>query len=527
MVVRPRRVLAPILVSGLASVLASGLTALWAFLGACAEERPRAGAVCATWQDDIGPLVAEHCASCHGGAAPAGRYDLTDYNRALGPGSDDVPNARAGDADAALVQRVDPATADEVHRAVSHTHDALRAWVVRCDVAYLRSPLHPGGILDPGSPDFHGATLAASGWDFALCASCHGQAFDGGASRAACTKCHAEGPTACSTCHGAVPASGAHPAHAGMGALAKSWACDECHVVPERWDAPGHVLGDDTPGAEVVFGALARHTLAGAGLEPAYDPATGRCTSVFCHGGSLDDAAATRVDPVWTAVGQGQADCGTCHGQPPASHAPALPADGCDTCHPITADQHIDGALTIGRDPGCSGCHGSAASPAPPRDLAGNQATSALGVGAHRSHVQALHGLSGPIPCTGCHPPSAAPTAPGDLDILDEIVQPGHIDTALPAEVDGTLGWDRGQARCATAWCHGRSAPVWTAVGQDQAACGTCHGVPPADANHDPGMGLTSCSACHPRTVDPFGNILRTGLPGAEQSEHIDGSVDL
>jgi hypothetical protein len=40
-------------------------------------------------------------------------------------------------------------------------------------------------------------------------------------------------------------------------------------------------------------------------------------------------------------------------------------------------------------------------------------------------------------------------------------------------------------------------------------------------------MPLTSCSGCHPATVDPFGNILRAGAPGAEHSEHIDGNVDL
>lgn len=483
-------------------------------LAACAEERPRAGAPCATWQDDIAALVAEHCAGCHGGDAPAGGYDLTEYGAALGPGSDSVSNARAGDAGAELLRRVDPATTDAIHAPVSHTHEALRDWVVTCEVAYFRSPLHPGGILDPASADFHGAFLAGSGWDFALCASCHGQDFTGGAAGVACTDCHTDGPTACSTCHGDVPATGAHAAHAGMGPLGRAWACSECHVTPARWDDPGHLVGDDTPGAEVVFGAFARRSLSGALLEPRYDRASGRCAGVSCHGGSAGDPAASRPDPTWIA-GQGQAACGACHGLPPASHAPGLPAGGCDTCHPMQPEQHIDGALVIGRSPGCSGCHGSDASPAPPRDLTGNQDTSALGVGAHQSHLQASRGLRGSVACADCH------------EVPSAIDSPGHIDSAAPAEVVAALGWDRAQARCATSWCHGQSAPVWTAVGQDQAACGTCHGVPPADANHAPDMDLTSCSACHPRTVDGFGNILRTGPPGAEHSEHIDGSVDL
>jgi hypothetical protein len=40
-------------------------------------------------------------------------------------------------------------------------------------------------------------------------------------------------------------------------------------------------------------------------------------------------------------------------------------------------------------------------------------------------------------------------------------------------------------------------------------------------------MQLTDCASCHPATVDGFGNILRTGPPGAETSEHMDGTVDL
>jgi len=69
---------------------------------------------------------------------------------------------------------------------------------------------------------------------------------------------------------------------------------------------------------------------------------------------------------------------------------------------------------------------------------------------------------------------------------------------------------------------------VWTAVGADQAACGTCHGAPPVNADHDAGMTLGSCVTCHARTVDAFGNIIITSGPqGAQTSEHIDGDSDL
>jgi hypothetical protein len=35
-------------------------------------------------------------------------------------------------------------------------------------------------------------------------------------------------------------------------------------------------------------------------------------------------------------------------------------------------------------------------------------------------------------------------------------------------------------------------------------------------------MALTSCVACHPRTVDAFGNILVT----SQTSAHLDGIID-
>ena len=99
--------------------------------------------------------------------------------------------------------------------------------------------VHPVGILDPTSDAFHGKELARRNWDFALCASCHGSDFSGGAAKVSCLSCHAAGPTACTTCHGTGPTSNAHVAHA-----SNAVACGECHVVPARWDDDGHILHD-------------------------------------------------------------------------------------------------------------------------------------------------------------------------------------------------------------------------------------------------------------------------------------------
>lgn len=48
---------------------------------------------------------------------------------------------------------------------------------------------------------------------------------------------------------------------------------------------------------------------------------------------------------VWTEVGTGQADCGTCHGLPPLGHRVAddrVPVEECSVCHPRVVDENYD-----------------------------------------------------------------------------------------------------------------------------------------------------------------------------------------
>src|ERR1041385_1024098 len=79
--------------------------------------------------------------------------------------------------------------------------------------------VHPSGILDPASPDFHVRELERRNWDFAICAKCHGDDWKGGTSNRSCVACHAEGPTACTTCHGKGPTTNAHVVHREVGKL--------------------------------------------------------------------------------------------------------------------------------------------------------------------------------------------------------------------------------------------------------------------------------------------------------------------
>jgi hypothetical protein len=50
---------------------------------------------------------------------------------------------------------------------------------------------------------------------------------------------------------------------------------------------------------------------------------------------------------------------------------------------------------------------------------------------------------------------------------------------------------------------------VWTQVGAGQAACGTCHGRPPATGRHAKHISEGKiCADCHAGTVRPDGTII-------------------
>ena len=412
--------------------------------------------------------------------------------------------------------------------------------------------IHPPGISDPDSDDFHGTLLRETAWDFARCAECHGEDFGGGAADSSCLTCHEEGPTACSTCHDAdLLESGAHAAHVDESTPLFE-QCETCHLTPPSWDTPGHILVDgevDPAPAEVRLSGLAEATQPGGerAEPPTFDADTRTCSAVYCHGGTLDDPAALRPEPRWDG-GDGDAFCGSCHGTPPADHA----QDECATCHStviaaggtfVAPELHIDAIVQVGDEGAaeCTGCHGSTRGPAPPPDLTGGTDTSLVTVGAHRAHLEAPHRLRGPIACEDCHVVPATITAPGHIDseLPAEVFPGGAAFSGLAAAGGAAPSWDRETATCADVYCHGGGSllagdgapglvrePVWTLLSAGQASCGACHGIPPIDATHAPDLALGDCVDCH-TSVDAFGNILLTGPPTAPLSEHMDGDIDV
>ena len=458
----------------------------------CKSRAIEAPEPCPTWKADVSALLAERCAGCHGGASPAAGYDVTQYATAI---------------DRDSLGKLATVFADDTHRPLADALPVMTRWSGECQVAF--ASFHAAGILDPqNAQDFHGHLVESMGWRLGECARCHGGDFSGGTSKVACTSCHAGGPTACTTCHGQPPATGSHLPHATAGV-----ACGECHQVPTTYDAPGHPAA---PGQQVVFGPLASRA-----TTPQWEAATRTCAAIYCHGTTLGDAAATLTRPMWGVAEHGA--CGTCHGTPPASHATAAP---CVSCHFKVVDavgaivnpaRHSDGVVDVGDGTGtCTSCHGNPSAP--------------LG-GAHDGHVNGTRRLRGPVTCSECH-------------VTPSVVNsPGHIDTGPPAEITfGALAradganpaWDVSAKTCSGTGCHGGGTrlagdtapgllrtPSWSGS-TDQAACGTCHGVPPGDALHVATLTLADCAQCHAATVDRFGNIrIDSGT-----STHMNGQVD-
>jgi predicted CxxxxCH...CXXCH cytochrome family protein len=357
--------------------------------------------------------------------------------------------------------------------------------------------------MDTTSPSFH-AFYVNQG--LAACQTCHREDLTGGVTGVACATCHEEagdlppGVTTwqenCVMCHGGTdnltgappkaiwgqagdPARGggtadpvrvgAHTTHVSESDIAPVFGCAVCHVVPTDALTPGHVGGGT---ATVTFGGLAVN---GVSPAPGWDRGSATCSNTYCHGATMG-----RTTPiVWTQVGQGEGDCGTCHGLPPPTPHPAVDTSGglagCSGCHPLTIDAtgrltppreggaHMNGllealghettwmdttspdfhAFSVNRNiSSCKGCHGD--------DLAGG----AVGVGCAQCHDAALPTgvASWSVNCVMCHggidsqngaPPKATWGNAGDpargggvADPLRVGAHTKHMATALMGSLD-------------------------------------------------------------------------------------------
>jgi len=213
--------------------------------------------------------------------------------------------------------------------------------------------------------------------------------------------------------------------------------------------------------------------------------------------------------------------------------------DGCKKCH---AGDFSGGTANVS----CLGCHAGSAGPeacntchgvfadeariAPPTDLANNLVTTAKGVGAHTSHIYE-NDLSLEASCFDCHPGN----------VSDGNFVKAHID-GLPAEIN-LAGYNNMDNTCGNTYCHGNFifskeesetqwaytdsviignnfSPKWTQVDDTQAACGTCHLLPPTGhINADTDETAATCINCHAAAYTEDGSL--------NKFTHIDGQKTL
>lgn len=544
-------------------LLAVLLVALPALIGCEARTENLGAARCGdsdagvSYAQGIGSLLQSNCGACHGAAVAQANYRVDTYQYAIARRPDGTPRVTAGDNDSWMLQAA-RGTLPVGHVAIPGAQlTELQTWVVDCALKPQGYTVHINGWMDVGNTSqFHGRVLRQSVYDLRGCQACHGAELNGGTSGVACTSCHVSPIGSCNTCHGSASNAappldlnynsstslvtvGAHQTHVTDGGMHTAFPCQVCHNTPATPGQEGHyqVGGKLLPGPAPV--------IVDGGFSGAFswNSTAGTCTNGYCHAPAADSNSAQINPIVWTAVGQNQAPCGSCHGNPPAGHGPNTE---CNTCHRPTffngqpsTPLHCNGQVDLAAPPGsCVGCHGSGDNPAPPIDLDGNASESLQTVGAHRGHLQALHQVSAPVPCNECH---LVPTA---------LNSPGHIDHAPPAIVfppgtgalasaDGVdAGYNFSTATC-TVYCHGSGtrlskdistglnhAPIFNG-GTSQAACGTCHGIPtkiPGTTYHAGVTSITQCATCHPTSVAPQGAII-VGPDGG--STHVNGVVNV
>ena len=540
--------------------------ALWllgwlALLPGCLERRDN---------DDSRLSEASRCALCHGDPDRAGDYlarsaPPRDLRGATDPSSPGVgahwihlQASATHDAIACNECHVIPQTVDAVGHADSArpaelTFGALAAtgdrhpaydpvarkcsdtWCHRDADAVWNEPRSS----DAACGSCHGLPPPAPHPQSQLCSVCHERVVDD-AQHIIAPELHVNGVVEytagdCSRCHGSADSAapprdtsgntsrraigvGAHRAHL-AGGHSRPLECAECHTVPKHVEDPTHV--DGLPAEVEMVGVAASES-----RKPTWSHDEALCSNTWCH--SPGDIPQSKASPPWTQTTS--LDCAGCHGLPPPPPHPV--ATECNFCHGdvvgpdnrtmVARTRHVDGRVDVSVGKDCTGCHG-ALNPAPPFDVAGNVDTKFASVGAHQTHVLGTSRAKA-VPCETCH------------QVPKEVLAEGHLDGAMPAQVifsgaatanGATPTYTNG--KCQNTACHGavfsegnesggtNTTPQWNQVDGTQAACGTCHALPPPRP-HPYVDQSPNCSGCHEDLAPDNKRFVRPDL-------HVDGVV--
>lgn len=433
----------------------------------------------------------------------------------------------------------------------------------------------------------------------------------------------------CGSCHAATndipPRSGSHHKHASNEAgFGNGIACSKCHGFRNYSTSSAHINGAVEWDLSTIT-TLATYRGLNKGNTGAPAPTApgtyGSCANLYCHSNVQTNnglsGPTSYANPTWG----GSTNCGSCHPEPNTSggHSQHVAASvtgfDCRVCHGSGGDanplNHGNGYINFsftglgenthysyssaklpgsapygscyngnchGRRPKgdlvwgpstsiplCDKCHTTNPSPAGFYSTTGPNGTrlnTDQYVGAHFQHITSMpFKLSAKYDCDECH---NKPTGP---------YTPGHIDSALPAELTfGTTAssgvinnytsashqpaYSFGARQCSNVWCHGAgmasvegtglygsaisdgatpnanriASPTWNSpfLTGTSADCQKCHSSPPPapmpgynhwDDDNNRAYLMTDCYKCHNSV-----NTAGTGFVNA--ANHANGVVD-
>ncbi len=446
---------------------------------------------------------------------------------------------------------------------------------------------HSNGQSTTGSGAGTPVTTPAWGAGALSCGSCHQNM--GPAVNAAATGKHARhaqtAGISCSVCHGAGYTGTTVPTGAGTTHVDKNinLAWTGIAATPATTYSKGNTFAAGASAYGSCTNNYCHSTvqsattgLAGATYRTVSWTSTTTLTCAGCHVDIATDATGSGSHKIHTIATGANFDCIVCHAgytktsTVSATHANGLielsgsfsysqgaahaPATGYGSCSASSC--HGQGTVTwsaIYVAPGntfpystsqCDKCHaGTATAPfystATPKVTANTDAK----VGAHTSHLTAPDGLATPFTCAACHGTVTTVNTANHMNgstnfVWGALAQTGGL---TPAYTAGT---------CTNVYCHGARMPGGDASGSNRspvwnsttylpatltaAACGTCHGFPPAAASGHPVVTIppgfpatatigTTCS-CH-ANINPSGNSYANIF--VDKTLHINGTLEV
>jgi hypothetical protein len=251
--------------------------------------------------------------------------------------------------------------------------------------------------------------------------------------------------------------------------------------------------------------------------------------AITVHKTGITDTASANFHGLFIAtINWNLTQCSQCHGD---SYSGGIASPSCNNCH-----------KNPGGPEACNTCHGNFSVPTqivPPRDTKGNTDTKFAGVGAHSKHLSGIT-IGQNVPCNECH------IVPKNFSDPTHINQSGNATITFGSFSNSgtsTASYSFSTNKCTNTYCHGNFAfsisksqfptvgyapgssqivgnnfqPIWNKVDGTQAACGTCHGLPPTGHVY---ADLTGCWDCHQGVVDAYGKII-------DKTKHMNGKVNV